>query len=414
VIRTDPVKPGLLYVGTETGVFFSIDDGATWTRLEGGFPVVPVYDLKLKNSDLVAATHGRSFWILDDVTPLRELAANPKKAQLVTPRETVRNRLAWSAGMSFTKTGISYSPAFGIGASTEGFERVDGSRGRHYLDVGENPPNGAIVYYWLPKDSDKPVVLSFQEPGGRTIVSYRSDDKDAPHHKRPGTKAGLNRFVWDLKHGGPTKLDPSLVVRKYKPFADEGGDPSGPVVKPGSYRVTLEIDGQSQAADFAVVKDPRVKTSRKAFDEQFALLQELYGNLGSLNGAVNRIRLLKRQLNDLPKRLGEQDKELKEKATGLIGKLEAIEGVLVDIKRETPRDVLRNPAGLNDTLNDVISVVAIADAAPTAQARQVAQEVMGTVNGEIKKLDKLIAGDVQACSTALRGAGLDVLGVPRS
>ena len=206
----------------------------------------------------------------------------------------------------------------------------------------------------------------------------------------------------------------SLVVRKYKPFADEGGDPAGPVVKPGSYRVTLEIDGQSQAADFAVVKDPRVKTSKKAFDEQFALLQELYGNLGSLNGAVNRIRLLKRQLNDLPKRLGEKDKGLKEQATGLIGKLEAIEGVLVDIKRETPRDVLRNPAGLNDTLNDVISVVAIADAAPTAQARQVAQEVMGTVNGEIKKLDKLIAGDVQAFSTVLRGAGLDVLGVSRT
>ena len=186
------------------------------------------------------------------------------------------------------------------------------------------------------------------------------------------------------------------------------------MVKPGSYRVTLEIDGQSQAADFAVVKDPRVKTSKKAFDEQFALLQELYGNLGSLNGAVNRIRLLKRQLNDLPKRLGEKDKGLKEQATGLIGKLEAIEGVLVDIKRETPRDVLRNPAGLNDTLNDVISVVAIADAAPTAQARQVAQEVMGTVNGEIKKLDKLIAGDVQAFSTVLRGAGLDVLGVSRT
>ena len=123
---------------------------------------------------------------------------------------------------------------------------------------------------------DKPITLSFQEPGGRTIVSYRSDDKDAPHHKRPGTKAGLNRFVWDLKHGGPTKLDPSLVVRKYKPFADEGGDPSGPVVKPGSYRVTLEIDGQSQAADFAVVKDPRVKTSRKAFDEQFALLEAAF------------------------------------------------------------------------------------------------------------------------------------------
>ncbi len=410
VVRTDPVKPGLLYAGTETGVFFSLDDGANWTRMEGGFPVVPVYDLKLKGSDLVAATHGRSFWILDDVTPLRELTGSQKKAKLVTPRDTVRNRLAWSAGMSFTKTGISYSPAFGIGAATEGFERVDGSKGRHYLDVGENPPNGAIVYYWLPKDAGGAVKLTFQDASGRTVVGYRSDDKDAPHHKRPGTKAGLNRFVWDLKHAGPTKLDPSLVVRKYKPFADESGDAAGPVVVPGTYKAVLEIGGESQTASFAVVKDPRIDTPKKAFDEQFALLQKLYGNLSSLNGAVNRIRLLKRQLGDLQKRLGDKNKALGEKAKGVVGKLEAIEGVLVDIKRETPRDVLRNPAGLNDTLADVINVVAIADAAPTTQARLVADEVMGSVNAEIKKLDKLAEGDIKAFNAALRSAGIEVLG----
>src|SRR5262249_39480213 len=95
VLRADPARPGLLFVGTETGVFFSRDDGARWTRLGGGLPVAPVYDLKLKGSDLVAATHGRSFWILDDVTPLRELADD--EVQLVTPRTTVRTKLAWSA-----------------------------------------------------------------------------------------------------------------------------------------------------------------------------------------------------------------------------------------------------------------------------------------------------------------------------
>ncbi|MSP50473.1 MAG: glycosyl hydrolase [Alphaproteobacteria bacterium] len=411
VVRADPVRSGLLYVGTETGIFFSLDDGASWSRMQGGMPVVPVYDLKLKGSDLVAATHGRSFWILDDVTPLRELAGDQKAIKLVTPRTTVRTKLAWSAGMSFTKTGISYSPAFGIGAGTESIEAVDGSKTRHFIDVGENPPNGAIIYYWLPKDADGPVSLTLKDASGETIIRYSSDNKDAPHHKRPGTKAGLNRFVWDLKYPGPTKLDPALVVRKYKPFASEGDDPSGPAVVPGSYGVVLESGGATQSATFAVAKDPRMDTPREAFDEQFALLRRLYGKLSHSNEAVNRIRWLKRQLGDLPKRLGDKDKALRDQASAIVSRLEAIEGVLVDIKRETPRDVLRNPAGLNDTLVDAIGVVAIADAAPPVQARQVSDEVMAGVDAEIGKLDAAIKSDVAALNAALRAAGIDVLGI---
>ena len=410
VVRADPVRKGLLYVGTETGIFYSLDDGTSWSRMRGGIPVVPVYDLKVKDADLVAATHGRSFWILDDVSPLRQLAADLKATKLVTPRTTIRTKLAWSAGMSFTKAGISYSPAFGIGAGTEAVEGAEGSRTRQFIDVGENPPNGAIIYYWLAKDADGPVGLTFKTAKGETIVRYVSDNKDAPHHKRPGAKAGLNRFVWDLKYPGPTKLDPSLVVRKYKPFAAENEDSSGPAVVPGTYGVVLEVGGKSQTASFVVAKDPRMDTPQKDFDAQFALLRKLYDKLSESNEAVNRIRLLKRQLNDLPKRLGDRDKALREQTTALVGKLEAIEGVLVDIKRETPRDVLRNPAGLNDTLVDAISVVAIADAAPTVQARQVAEEVMARVDAQIGKLNALNQSGVGSLNDDFRSAGFELLG----
>ncbi|MBI3708622.1 MAG: glycosyl hydrolase, partial [Proteobacteria bacterium] len=413
VLRADHVRPGLLYVGTETGVFFSLNDGATWSRMAGGFPVVPVYDLKLKGSDLVAATHGRSFWILDDVTPLRELTEDQQETRLVTPRATVRTKLAWSAGMSFTKTGISYSPAFGIGAGTEGIEKADGSRVRHFLDVGENPPGGAIVYYWLARDADVPVSLSFRDASGDTIVRFSSDNKDAPPHKRPGTKAGLNRFVWDLKYPGPTKLDPSLVVRKYKPFASEGEDPGGPAVVPGSYRVALDVGGETHAASFTVVKDPRIETTQKAFVEQFGLLRKLHGKLSALNAAVNRIRLLKRQLVELQKRLGDKDQQLRDRGVALVERLEAIEGVLVDIKRESPKDVLRNPAGLNDTLVDLINVVVIADAEPTLQARQVSDEIMSKVDAEIGKLDDTVIGEVATLNGSLRSAGIELLGIAK-
>ena len=414
VVRADPVRLGLLFAGTETGVFFSVNDGGNWTRMKGGLPTAPVYDLKIKNCDLVAATHGRSFWILDDITPLRELKGDPRAVHLVAPRETIRTRLAWSAGSSYAKKGISYSPAFGIGAGTEAVEMADGSTERLYLDVGENPPNGAIVYYWLPQQPEGRVRLSFVDAQGRTITSFSSDDKNVPIAKRPGAKPGLNRFVWDLRHREPTKLDTSLVVRKYKPFAAENDEVPGPVVAPGHHGVVLEACGTRLEAGFAVVKDPRIKTSQKAFGQQLALLKRLYDRFSSLNDAVNRIRLLKRQLRDVDKRLGDGDKALRDRATALLTRLESIEGVLVDIKRESPRDVLRNPAGLNDTLVDLISVVAIADEAPTSQARQVCDEIMARVDSEVSALDAAVAVEVSSLNGALRVAGLELLGGPRA
>ena len=418
VIRADPVRAGLLFVGTETGIFFSRDDGKRWTRMGGGLPVVPVYDLKIKGCDLVAATHGRAFWILDDVSPLRALADDRGSAQLIAPRETVRTRLSWSAGSGNTKKGISYSPAFGIGAATEPVTKADGSTTRVHLDAGENPPNGAIVYYWLAQGkksvaSDTAmgcVKLSFVDAKGHVVKSFSSDDKAASAGKRLPAKVGLNRFVWDLKHQGPTALDTSLVVRRNKPFADESDEVSGPVVLPGVYRVQLQVGGATLAAALKVVKDPRVKATQKSLELQLSLLQSLNAKVAKLNIAVNRVRTLRRQLSELEKRLSSESVALLAQTKILASSLLAVEGVLVDVKRESSRDVLRHPAGLNDTLSDMIGVVAIADEAPTSQARQVSEEIMAKVDIELAKLDKLFTYEVTALNLKLRGAGLEVLG----
>lgn len=418
VLRADPVRPGLLFAGTETGVFFSLDDGAHWSRMAGGLPVVPVYDLKIKGSDLVAGTHGRSFWILDDVTPLRELVADQKDVKLLSPRPTVRIKLAWVVGMCYSKVGISkvgigYT-AGGFGAATEVVELEGERTDRRYLDCGENPPNGAIVYYWLPDDADGPVKLTFRDAAHKTIISFSSDDKDAPIHTKPGTKAGLNRFVWDLRHPGPAKLEQSLVIQKYKPLAPKREDPSGPAVVPGSYKVELQANGKSQTAGFTVVKDHRIATTEKEFAEQFEFLQRLFGKLSALNQAVNHIRLLKRQLADVQKRLDDSNISLGERAQALVGRLEAIEGVLIDRKRETSLDSERNPPGLDDKLIDLINVVAIADAAPTPQAWQVADETMSKVDGEIKTLDAIVNENVTALNAALKSAGVELLGTGKA
>jgi photosystem II stability/assembly factor-like uncharacterized protein len=400
VIRADSVAKGLLYIGTETGVFFSTDDGAHWTRMGGGFPIVPVYDLKLKDADLVAATHGRSFWILDDVTGLRGLATGARGNQLFAPRTAIRTKLHWSAGAN-VRTGIAYGPAFGIDGSTVMVDKEGGVRVREHLDVGENPPNGAVVYYWLAEEAKKPVTLTFRDSGGRKIASFASDDKEAPPHRKPGTRRGLNRFVWDLKYPGPTKLDYALAPARPKPLAPDPDNPPGPTVVPGTYGVDLAADGKTQSAKFSVVQDPRLATTPEQYAAQYALHKELVASLSKLKSAVNRLRKAKRQLEDVAQR---GKGALRTKAIAVGRKLSDIEKVMVDPHRKSVRDVLRNPAGLNDTLFDMVQMTTVGDAAPTSQTREVSREVMAKVDSEVAKFEAVAKGDIAKLNAMLAKA----------
>ena len=402
VVRADPVAKGLLYIGTETGIFFSLDDGEHWTRMSG-LPVVPVYDLKLKDTDLVAATHGRSFWILDDVTALRGLVKGRKSTRLFAPRTAIRTKLHWSAGAN-VRSGIAYGPAFGIDGSTVMVDGPNGTRIREHLDVGENPPNGAIVYYWLAEDAKEAVTLTFRDTAGRKIVSYASDAKDASPARRPGTKAGLNRFVWDMKYPGPTKLDYGLAPPRPKPLAPDPENPPGPTVVPGTYGVDLAVGEKVQSATFAVEKDPRLGTTTADYAAQFALHKELVASLSKLKQALNRLRRMKRQLGDVAERTTKSERALRNRAVALEKKLSAIERVMVDPERKSVRDVLRNPAGLNDTLFDMIAMTTTADAAPTTQTKAVSREVMDKVDGEVAKFEELVKGEIADLNAKLAKA----------
>jgi photosystem II stability/assembly factor-like uncharacterized protein len=395
VVRADPRQPGLLFVGTETGVFFTLDDGQSWARVPGGLPVVPVYDLKIKGADLVAGTHGRSFWILDDISPLRVLAAGDTATRLVPPRTTIRSRMRFGA-LGGARHGISFALAFGIGGGIAIVEKPDGTKLREHLDVGENPPNGVIVYYWLGEGDEGPVALAFRDSEGTAIATARSDDTSLPQERRPRMRQGLNRYVWDMRHEGPVRIDTSLVSPRSKPLAAEPDPQSGPVAIPGDYRVELTVGSSKSSADFTIVKDPRIETPLEAHRRQFELLKELTHSLSRLNASVNRIRRLARQLGGLADAAGEPHADLAAKAKAAVASLRAVEGVLVDVRRESPRDVLRHPAGLDDTLIDLINTVAMSDTAPTAPADAVSRELMAKIESEIAKVDALIAGDIAA------------------
>jgi hypothetical protein len=260
-MRADPVRKGLLFVGTETSVYCSLNDGQSWLRMGGGLPVVPVYDLKIKGTDLVAGTHGRSFWILDDITPLRELVDGSHGCRLFQPRTTVRTKLHWGALRGLRPSGVAFAVARGVGGGIRTFRKPDETSGREYLDVGENPPSGAIVYYWLDEGVSGPVSLAFYDEGGTAIASFHSHNSSLPAAKRPPVRPGLNRFVWDLKYPGPEPLDKSLAPPRNKPLAQPADPAAGPTVVPGQYCVEMALGSETMTAQFSVVKDPRLSTT---------------------------------------------------------------------------------------------------------------------------------------------------------
>ena len=397
VIRADSVQSGLLFVGTETGVFFSMDDGRRWQRAPGRFPATPVYDLKLKGADLVVGTHGRSFWIMDDITPLRALCDGGQATRLFAPRETVRTKLHFAA-LRGVRAGTSTALAFGVGGGITTTEQPDGRKLREHLDVGENPPLGAIVHYWLAKDVDGPVTLAVRDAGGTEIVRFRSDDETLGIAKRPTTRPGLNRFVWDLKHQGPTPIDKELAA-KTGALAAEGDNPSGPVAVPGEYEVALMMGDETWTQRFTIVPDPRLPTTAQGYAAQFALLHALTGALSRLHDSVNRIRRLKRGLDRAPEALEAQ-------ARRATDSLEAVEAVLVDIKRMSPRDVLRHPAGLNDTLADLLAGVGISDTPPTASHEAVSRDIIARADAQIAKVDALVAGEIAEINRSVANAGV--------
>jgi photosystem II stability/assembly factor-like uncharacterized protein len=387
VVRADPKTKRLLFVGTETGVFYTFNDGVSWLRMGGGLPVVPVYDLKIRNGDLVAGTHGRSFWVLDDITPLRGLAEHSERTYLFTPRTPIRTRLHFGAVRSLRPSGVAMAVAPGIGGGIRTYKKQDGTIGRQYLDVGENPPNGAIVYYWLEEVVGGPVTLAFRDASDAEIISFRSNDKELPAAKRPSVRAGLNRYVWDLKYPGPGKPDPSLAPPRNKPLAVEADPPGGPTVVPGEYVVELTVGAERLSARFSVAKDPRLAATQEDYQRQFELWSRLSDSLKRVNETVDRIRRLKRQL-------ALADGEFAGRANAASETLSVIEAVLVDVQRQSDRDVLRNPAGLNDTLIDLISVVSVSDTRPTVQAAEVSTEIIARADEQIASFERAVAGEI--------------------
>ncbi len=424
VIRADPHRPGLLYAGAETGLYISFDDGQSWQRWEGNLPVAPIYDMRVKDNDLVVGTHGRSFWILDDLTPLYQLdssAGDESAARLFKPNAAYR-QLPDLTSAWFEGEGKEYH--IGLGAPTI-YNQIKTELGlteRTFLDAGKSAPPGVIVYYQLPQElaEKTEISLTFLDGQGNTIRQFRprppqpegSPQKEkkegAPPEQGPWipAAAGVNRFVWDLRYPGASKVPGDKTV--------DQADLRGPLVAPGAYQVQLQVGNQVLAESFEVFKDPRISTSQADLETQLALLLNIRDKLSAVHDTVNAIRDLKQQLDGWQHRLenhsgsqsvAEAIKLLKEKLHALEDKL------IVPAEDYRPARPFDYPARLNVKLGGLVSVVSSADTAPTQQSQAVFEWLSAQVDEQLAAWQNLLATDVAAFNELVRQSDVPALAI---
>jgi photosystem II stability/assembly factor-like uncharacterized protein len=386
-VREDPGRKGLLFAGTERGVYASFDDGAHWQSLQLNLPVSPVHDLVVHDDDLVVATHGRSFWILDDITPLRQLTLQSAAAPaiLYTPEPAVR--LHYPDG-------------------------VDRRR-----PVGENPPKGAVVDYYFAAAPKDEVTLDIADAQGKPVrhLSSRATktfeqppewpDQEVPVLTIPA-EAGMNRYAWDLRSESPVKIPGAFY---------SGTGPLGPLVQPGTYRVTLRSGSFTQTVPLEVRIDPRLKGVTLAdLQKENELASEIRDRNQDLHVAVNQIRELRGQLAALRKWAGEgeQARPVVAAADALERKMTPIEEQLIQVQMKSSEGNLRYPNRLNEQLDSLSHTVESADAAPTRAQYAVYDALAGRLQVQLKALHEALDRDRPALNELMRKTGVPALTAP--
>ena len=463
VVRADPGCRGVLYVGTETGLYVSLDDGATWRRWRSNFPVVPVYDLKVEGTDLVVATHGRSFWIADDLTPLhREAAAGgadsnetaasagarpgSESARLYPPRRAWRLLPGVMDFITGTE-GKDYGIGLGRPATSVATRDESGQVKRTFLDAGEAAPAGVVVYYSLPEGEPRggpagadpgatgaapdaaaasgasrsggapapDLSLAFHDAGGAPIREFRpkpdgwdelnEDDRALDPGPWMPVRPGVNRFVWDLRHPGAMRLRGNRT-------AEEAN--RGPLVLPGTYEVRLRVGDRTLAESFEVVNDPRSPAGIDELREQLDCLLAMRDKISEIYAGVQRIRDVNAEVERWCARLarhGGHDAAV-EAGAALREALAAVASALILPGEHTDTFRLHHRARLNESLASVIGIVDSADARPTTQARALAEEYMARIDAELERLAALLDHDLRAFSDLVSEAGLPPVDMP--
>jgi photosystem II stability/assembly factor-like uncharacterized protein len=402
-VRIDPRRPDLLFAGTEKGMYVSFDNGAKWQPLQMNLPPSPVNDLVIKNDDLIVATHGRSFWVLDDITPLEQYSDSiaQEDVHLFTPAP---------AGHTIFRRSF--------------FE---------LSNVGKNPPEGAVIDYWLKtaikpeekkKDEaeeqgavlpEKPaptITLEILDASGKVIRKFPPKEEETPtsnepysQEHKPGkltTDAGLNRFVWDQRYEGAAKVAHAPIW---------GGDTRGPEAVPGRYQVRLTVLDKSYTAPLEIKADPRLNVNQADLQKQFDLLMKIRDKLSDIDNTINQIRDLRSQIKDINKRLKDdpRQKAIADAGKVLDKKMTTVEEALIQTKSKSSQDVLNFPIRLNNQMAALGGVVASAASAPTQQSYEVFDMLSKQVDEQLTNWKNIVSTDVKSYDDAVRQQNVPAL-----
>ena len=302
------------------------------------------------------------------------------------------------------------------------------------MDIGENPPQGAIVNYYLESEKKNPFELLILDEAGNEIERFESkssdnkqtlkshdetDDSD-DEHKKPNlpNKQGFNRFIWNMRYPGPEiKIDKSFERKGYKPLGHgEGAPGGGPVAPPGNYQVCLKLEGKEYKQSFKILKDPRLDITSEDFAAQFELWNKIIIKVSEINGAINTIRRIMFQIDELLSRdnLGnsisqKSVKEVRRNAEKLLGKLKILENEFTQTKNETPSDRLRHPAMLKERMEALVSNVSVADSVPPQQVYDVFEYLSKQIDQKLKQLNLLSEKDLSSLNHLIEDNGIQKL-----
>jgi photosystem II stability/assembly factor-like uncharacterized protein len=389
VVREDPVRKGLLFAGTESSVYVSFDAGDHWQPLQLNLPHTSMRDLTIHGDDLVVGTHGRSFWILDDITPLRQV--NPEiadaKAFLYAPQEALRVR--WNR-----------NPDTPLPPE---------------VPAGKNPPDGAVIDYFLAEKSSTPVTLEILDASGKLVRKYSSTDKPetlesiAPKHPIPmywvredkilSAQPGMHRFVWNVRYVAPKSLGHGYPIAAI--LHDTPLQPQGAWAPPGHYAVKLIVDGKSYTQPLQLKMDPRIKSSATDLGKQFAMQQSATAGMNRSFDALTEAKSTREQIKVAMEKTTSSD--VKQELTDFDKKVAALEGAAVPGFFGLPPSGRQpeNFSTLNQRFGRVLSIADAADAAPTTQAETVAKELDAALAELSSRWNDMKRNDLSALNLAL-------------
>jgi len=392
-VREDPVRRGLLFAGTESGVMVSFDDGKHWQSLQLNLPATPVRDVIVKNDDLAIATHGRSFWVLDDLSPLRQLTAEVSGSSvfLFKPRVALRSQIP-------------------IGLPSR-------------RPVGQNPPGPALIDYYLkaaPKEvapgKKEEVQIEITDAQGKTVRKFSNnkppeelpESEFEPEQHNEGLlapEAGMNRFAWDLKY------DPPAKARDEGPWT---GRPEGPLVVPGKYQVKLTAEGKTLTVPLEVKLDPRVKTSQADLEKQLDFALKVRDAVTEAHRAVTEVREVRAELQDLKKWLAGSPKlkVVGDAAAALDKKMTPVEEKLIQPKLKSTEDSLNYPIQLSEKMLALESMVESSDTLPTEQSYEVFKMYRAQLDEELAKWNEIRGKDVAAFNELVQKESITPVLVP--